>query len=100
MIGEACQARGSSAVAAGARTWLAGAEPLATPRPPHMAGGGRKLVAMLWPELALSRQADQLDPPRRGGERPMGTAAFGGKGFKGSAAVSGERPIGAATCKQ
>ena len=30
----------------------------------------------------------------------MGTAAYRGKGFKGSAAVSGERPIGAAGCRQ
>ena len=32
------------------------------------------------------------------GERPMGTAAYGGKGFKGRAAVRGERPIGTASC--
>ena len=30
----------------------------------------------------------------------MGTAAYGGKGFEGRAAVSGERPIGAASCRQ
>ena len=30
----------------------------------------------------------------------MGTAAYGGKGFKGRAAVIGERPIGAARCRQ
>ena len=30
----------------------------------------------------------------------MGTAAYGGRGFKGRAAVSGERPIGAARCRQ
>ena len=30
----------------------------------------------------------------------MGTAADGGKGFKERAAVSGERPIGAARCRQ
>ena len=30
----------------------------------------------------------------------MGTAACGRKGFKGRAAVSGERPIGAASCRQ
>ena len=30
----------------------------------------------------------------------MGTAAYGGKGFKEKAAVSGERPIGAASCRQ
>ena len=30
----------------------------------------------------------------------MGTAAYGGKGFKGRAAVTGERPIGAAGCRQ
>ena len=30
----------------------------------------------------------------------MGTAAYGGKGFKGRSAVSGEKPIGAASCRQ
>ena len=30
----------------------------------------------------------------------VGTAACGGKGLKGRAAVSGERPIGAASCRQ
>ena len=30
----------------------------------------------------------------------MGTAAYGGKGFKERAAVSGERPIGTASCRQ
>ena len=30
----------------------------------------------------------------------MGTAAYGGKGFEGRAAVSDERPIGAASCRQ
>ena len=32
--------------------------------------------------------------------RPMGAAAYGGKGFKERARVSGERPIGAASCRQ
>ena len=36
----------------------------------------------------------------QGGERPMGTAARGGKVFKGRAAVSGDWPIGAAGCRQ
>ena len=36
----------------------------------------------------------------RGGERPMGITAFGGKGVKGRARVSGERPMGAARCRQ
>ena len=31
-----------------------------------------------------------------GGERRMGAAACGGRGFKGRAAVSGGRPVGAA----
>ena len=30
----------------------------------------------------------------------MSNAAYGGKGFKGRAAVSGERPTGAASCRQ
>ena len=30
----------------------------------------------------------------------MGTAAYGGRGFKESTRVSGERPIGAASCRQ
>ena len=30
----------------------------------------------------------------------MGTAAYGGNGFKGRAAVSGERPIGAASTRR
>ena len=30
----------------------------------------------------------------------MGAAAYGGKGFKGRARISGERPIGAASCRQ
>ena len=30
----------------------------------------------------------------------MGATAYGGRGFKGRAAVSGERPIGAASCRQ
>ena len=30
----------------------------------------------------------------------MGTTAYGGKGFKGRAVVSGERPIGTASCRQ
>ena len=34
------------------------------------------------------------------GERPRGAAAYGGDGFKERAAVSGERPTGAASCKQ
>ena len=36
----------------------------------------------------------------QGGDRPMGAAAYGGKGFKGRAAVSGERPMGASSCRQ
>ena len=36
----------------------------------------------------------------QGGERPMGTTAYGGKGSKGRARVSGDRPIGAASCRQ
>ena len=36
----------------------------------------------------------------QGGERPMGTAADGAKGFKGRAAASGERPTGASSCRQ
>ena len=36
----------------------------------------------------------------QGGERPMGTAPYGGNGFKRRAAVSGERPLGAARCRQ
>ena len=36
----------------------------------------------------------------RGGERLMGAAAYGGGGFKERAAASGERPIGAASCRQ
>ena len=35
----------------------------------------------------------------RGGERPMGTTAYGGKGSKGRAA-NGDRPIGAARCRR
>ena len=31
---------------------------------------------------------------------PMGTVAYGGKGFKGRAAVSDEGPTGAASCRQ
>ena len=34
------------------------------------------------------------------GERPMGTAAYGGGGSKKRTALSGERPIGAARCRQ
>ena len=30
----------------------------------------------------------------------MGTAAYGGRGFKGRTRVSGERPLGAARCSQ
>ena len=30
----------------------------------------------------------------------MGTAAYGCKGFYGTAAVGGDRPIGAASCRQ
>ena len=30
----------------------------------------------------------------------MGASTYGGKGFKGRAAVSGERPIGTASCRQ
>ena len=36
----------------------------------------------------------------RGGERPMGTAPYGGKGFNGRAVVSRQRPVGAASCRQ
>ena len=35
-----------------------------------------------------------------GGEGPMGTPACGGRGFEGRAAVSGRRPIGAASFRQ
>ena len=35
----------------------------------------------------------------KGGERPMGTTAYGGKGSKGKAA-NGDRPVGAASCKR
>ena len=35
-----------------------------------------------------------------GGERPMGTATYGGKGFKERTRVTGERPIGAASFRQ
>ena len=36
----------------------------------------------------------------QGGERPMGTAACGGRGFKGRATVSGDQPTGTASCRQ
>ena len=36
----------------------------------------------------------------QGGGRPKGTTADEGEGFKGRAAVSGERPMGAASCRQ
>ena len=36
----------------------------------------------------------------QGGGRPMGAATYGGKGFKERAAVSGEKPRGAASCGQ
>ena len=36
----------------------------------------------------------------QGGERPMGTAAYGGRGFKGRAVVSVERQLGTASCRQ
>ena len=36
----------------------------------------------------------------QGGDMPMGTAACGGRGFKGRAEVSGERPMGVAGCRQ
>ena len=36
----------------------------------------------------------------QGGGRPMGTAAYRGKGFKESTRVSGDRPIGAASFRQ
>ena len=36
----------------------------------------------------------------QGGERPMGTSAYGRKGCKGRAAVILERRIGAASCTQ
>ena len=39
-------------------------------------------------------------PPQRAGERLMGAAVYGGKGFKERPRVSGERPIGAAGCSQ
>ena len=32
--------------------------------------------------------------------RPMGAAAYGGKGFKERARVSGQRPVGSASCRQ
>ena len=35
----------------------------------------------------------------QGGERPMGTTAYGGKGSKGRAA-NGDRPVGATSCRQ
>ena len=35
-----------------------------------------------------------------GGEKPMCTAAYGGKGFKERTQVSGERPVGAASVRQ
>ena len=35
----------------------------------------------------------------KGGERPMGTTAYGGKGSKGRAA-NGDRPVGAASCRR
>ena len=35
----------------------------------------------------------------KGGEKPMGTTAYGGKGSKGRAA-NGDRPVGAASCKR
>ena len=35
----------------------------------------------------------------KGGEKPMGTTAYGGKGSKGRAA-NGDRPVGAASCRR
>ena len=35
----------------------------------------------------------------KGGEKPMGTTAFGGKGSKGRAA-NGDRPVGSASCRR
>ena len=35
----------------------------------------------------------------QGGEKPMGTTAYGGKGSKGRAA-NGDRPVGAASCRR
>ena len=71
-------------------------------------------VALLCVDLTQGKSGGSVGPTSRrevrigqggrgwaeGSERPMGTAACGGKGFKGRAAVSGERPIGAASCRQ
>ena len=70
-----------------------------------MQGAGRKVAV---PRRGGRGSTAPIFPPdgqagrgrAQGGERPMGTAADGGKGFKGRAAVSGERPIGAASCRQ
>ena len=51
-------------------------------------------------ETATRRNVTRGGGGGRGGERLMGTAACGGRGFKGRGAVSGERPIGAARCRQ
>ena len=42
---------------------------------------------------------DQGNGKGRGGEKPMGTTAYGGKGSKGRAA-NGNRPVGAASCRR
>ena len=83
---------------------------LGMPEPPHVCGCAWPLVRMCPPTSVpptyqgkgrVIRRAGQAGSGRAlGGERPVGTAAYGGRGFKARARVSGERPMGAPSCRQ
>ena len=73
--------------------------------------GGKHMEACrkCWPAIGTTYQGkgrvsrevriDQAGRGRaQGGEEPMGAATYEGKWFKTSAAVSGQRPVGTASC--
>ena len=49
--------------------------------------------------LPVPKPANAMQGRSQGGERRMGTTAYGGKGSKGRAA-NGDRPVGAASCRR
>ena len=77
--------------------------------PPRYRHPSKTTLSML--ECSISQPRPPPPPPRvrqlgqggrgrsQGGERPMGTTAYGGKGSKGRAA-NGDRPVGAASCRR
>ena len=80
-----------------------GVEPLLRSPPPRLCMGGGSVGTTDRGKGSVRREVRKSQTGRvkaLGAERPMGTAGSGGNAFKERTRGSGERPVGAARCRQ